>query len=261
MKINPINGATGTRLRNLCNQLNRASQILLLLLLASLACHSQDLQCSLKLTNLSQPAEFLGFQLGMTKDQVKARFPHVIFGRTDDFGVSKMTINPHFDSRIDATKFEGVRSISLDFLDERLTSLWIGFDSTFRIKTVDEFVTGISESLRLPDSWKRWRSRGRQINCADFQLTVTMIADGPSVRILDMGAEELLAQRKEAKAEQESAATTNEEGSEIVADKRQKVYYPAGCELAKDVAGSDRLIFKSVAEAENAGFRAASKCK
>ena len=56
------------------------------------------------------------------------------FGGTDPFGVSKTTINPYFDPNIDKTKFEGVRSISLDLLDERLTSLWIGFDETFKVQ-------------------------------------------------------------------------------------------------------------------------------
>src|SRR5262245_26316315 len=85
-------------------------------------------QCTQKLNELPAAPELLGFRLGMTKEEIKTRVPQVVFGRSDHFGVSKTTINPQFDSRIDPTKFEGVRSISLDLLDERLISLWIGYD-------------------------------------------------------------------------------------------------------------------------------------
>ena len=94
----------------------------------------------------------------MTKDEIKAHVPLTKFGHTDDFGVSKSTINPHFGSTIDKTKFEGVRSIVLDLLDERLTSLWIGYDEEYKAKNVDEFVKLISQSLQLPAAG--WSSGG-----------------------------------------------------------------------------------------------------
>src|SRR4029453_14469541 len=92
-------------------------------------------QCTQKLMDLPAAPELMGFRLGMKKEEVKIRVPQTDFGRTDHFGVSKTTINPQFDTRIDQTKFAGVRSISLDLLDERLVSLWIGSDEKFRAKT------------------------------------------------------------------------------------------------------------------------------
>jgi hypothetical protein len=233
----------------------------LLLLLIGGQLHAQDGACSLHLADLAQAPEFLGFKLGMTREQVKVRVPQVVFGKTNELGVSKTTINPYFDPRIDQSTFEGVRSVSLDFLDDRLTSLWIGYDSSFKVNSVDEFIKRISQSLRLPDAWKPWRSRGQQMNCANFQLTVTMVADGPSFRILDLGAEDLLAARRETKAEQEAtAADSNEEATVLVGDKRNKVYYPAGCQLAARIADVDRVTFKSPEEADKAGFKAARNC-
>src|SRR3982750_4416275 len=90
---------------------------LLLLLLAQPA----SAQCTKKQGELPPAPELLGFHLGMTKDQIKTRVPQTVFGHTDPFGVSKTTINPYFDPTIDKTKFAGVRSISLDLLDEKLT--------------------------------------------------------------------------------------------------------------------------------------------
>lgn len=223
-------------------------------------------QCTKKLDELPAAPELLGFRLGMTKEQVKTHIPQTVFGRTDHFGVSKTTINPHFDPKIDKTKFEGVRSISLDLLDDRLTSLWIGYDDNFKVTTIDDFVKLISQSLQVPlRSWSSWRSRGQQLRCADFQLIVTTVAGGPSLRVLDVAAEETVAARRQAKEEQDSAAESvaNEQSEtpEIVADKQTMTYYPSACRPEKEIVEANRITFKTTDEAEKAGFKLAKNCR
>jgi len=234
---------------------------LLLLLLAQ----SAPAQCTKKMSDLPAAPELLGFRLGMTRDQVKARVPQTVFGRADSFGVVKTTINPYFDPTIDKTKFEGVRSISLDLLDDRLTSLWIGFDETFKAHNVDEFVKLISQSLQVDGNWSSWKSRGQQLRCADFQLVVTTVANGPSFRLIDTAADDLVAERRRAKEEQDALAegggnSGESADPEIVADKHSRTYYPAGCEPAKEIAEANKVAFKTAAEAEKAGFKAAKNC-
>src|ERR1041384_5858789 len=197
--------------------------ILLLLFLAQ----SASAQCTKKAAELPAAPELLGFRLGMTKEQIKTRVPQTVFGHTDPFGVSKTTINPYFDPSIDKTKFEGVRSISLDILDDRLTSLWIGFDETFKAHTVEEFVKLISQSLQVDGNWSSWKSRGQQLRCADFQLIVTTVAGGPSFRLIDTAADDPVAERRQAKERQDTAAeatanSSESTESEIVADKHSK---------------------------------------
>ncbi|PWT83370.1 MAG: hypothetical protein C5B44_00740 [Acidobacteria bacterium] len=239
----------------------RLFSILLLFVLSGLA-QGQQAQCSLKLSELPAAPELVGFHLGMTKEQVKLKVPQVRFGKADDFGVSKTTINPFFDPRIDTSSFEGIRSISLDFLDDRLTSLWIGYDSSFKVPNVEEFTKRISQSLHLPNGWTPWRSRGQQMQCADFQLIVTMVADGPSFRMVDSKAEGVVAERREAKEEQDSAsAETSEAAVEIVGDKRNGVYYTPGCHPNMEIPAADRLVFKSVDEANKAGLKPAKNCQ
>lgn len=230
---------------------------LLLLVLAQ----SAFAQCTKKIGDLPAAPELLGFQLGMTKEQIKVRVPQTKFGRADSFGVSKTTINPYFDETIDKTKFQGVRSISLDLLDDKLTSIWIGFDETYKAGTAEEFVKSISQSLQLNGNWSSYRSKGQQLRCADFQLIVTTVAGGPSFRLLDTGAEELVAQRRQLKEEQDAAAeAAATDDSEIIADKQSKTYYANGCQPAKEIAEANRVTFKTSAEAEKAGFKAAKNC-
>jgi len=217
------------------------------------------------MSDLPAAPELLGFRLGMTRDQVKARVPQTVFGKADPFGVVKTTINPYFDPTIDKTKFEGVRSISLDLLDDRLTSLWIGFDETFKAHNVEEFVKVISQSLQVDGNWSSWKSRGQQLRCADFQLIVTTVANGPSFRLVDTAADDLVAERRQAKEEQDALAEAGGNSgesadAEIVADKHSKIYYPAGCEPAKEITDANKVTFKTTAEAEKAGFKAARNC-
>ena len=240
---------------------------LLFPLLFLLLAQSVSGQCTKKSIELPAAPELLGFRLGMTKEQIKAAVPQSRFGRTDPFGVAKTTINPYFDPTIDKTKFEGVRSISLDLLDERLTSIWIGFDETFKAKTVEEFVKLISQSLQVPDNWSSYRSRGQQLRCADFQLIVTTVANTPSFRLLDAGAEDIVAQRRQAKEEQDAlaeeggASSKEESDEEIIGDKQSKTYFTNGCQPTKPIAENNKISFKTTADAEKAGFKLAKHCQ
>jgi hypothetical protein len=193
--------------------------------------------------------------------------PQTVFGRTDHFGVAKTTINPHFDPKIDQTKYEGVRSISLDLLDDRLTSLWIGYDETYKTQAIDEFVKLISKSLQLDGTWSSWKSRGQQMRCADFQLIVSTLAGGPSLRLLDFAADDTIAARRQANEEQDALAEAGAAGgengespTEIIGDKQSKTYYPNGCQPAKEIAETNRAVFKTAEEAEKAGFKLAKNC-
>ncbi len=226
-------------------------------------------QCTKKLEELPPAPELLGFRLGMNRAEVKALVPQTSFGHTDDFGVSKTTINPFFDPTIDKTRFAGVRSISLDFLDERLTSIWIGFDETYRIQELSEFARSVSESLKLPNDWAPYRTRGQQMRCSGFQLILTPVARGPSLRLLDLTAEDTIAARRQEKEERDAAAeaaaesageTGSEEVTAVAADKKTKTYYPISCDAARKISVENRIFFKSAQEAEKVGFKIGKGC-
>lgn len=251
----------------------RSSAAALIVALVLAIAGTASAQCAKKIAEIPAAPELLGFRLGMTKEQIKAHVPQTEFGRTDPFGVSKTTINPYFDPKIDKTKFDGVRSISLDLLDQRLTSLWIGYDENFKAKTVEEFVKVISQSMQLPVAdWSSYRSRGQQMRCADFQLIVTTVAGGPTLRVVDVAAEETVAMRRQQKEEQDSAAeaaatsatdatpTEATEQPEIIADKKSKTYYPSTCRPEKEIPEANKIVFKTTDDAEKAGFKLAKNC-
>ena len=230
----------------------------LLILLFATSAPAQE-KCVVKLADLPNAPELFGFHLGMTTAQTKARVPQVGFAPADIFGVSKTSINPDFDPRIDKASLSGVRTISLDFLDDHLTSLWFGYDGTFKWQTVPDFIAGISQALSLPDAWKPWKIRGEQIYCADFQMTVTIVSEGPSFHIIDETAAQTIAARREAKEEQDAAAEAAA-AAEVLADKKAKLYYTAGCPPPREIKAEDRVVFKSQEDAEKAGYKLRKAC-
>ena len=235
------------------------SAFLLLLTLAP-TIFGQELVCKAKLADLPQAPELRGFRLGMTPEQVKARVPQVVFGRKDELGESKTSLSPDFDPRIDQSNFGDVRTVSLDFLDGRVISLWIGFDGTHKWKTIEEFVKGISQELSLPDEWTV-KGRAQTLKCADFQVSVSPIGGGPSLRIVDLPAQEVLVARRQAQADAADEPETAPERTSVVGDVRRKVYYQPDCKSLKAVPEKSRMLFGSQTEAEKAGYKPARDCQ
>jgi len=125
---------------------------------------------------------------------------------------------------------------------------------------VPDFVAGISQSLHLPDAWEPWKSRGSLIRCADFQITLSIVAAGVSFHLIDETAEQTIATRREAKY-QEATAAAEEEENEILADKQSRVYYSEACRPTTEVKETNRVLFKTKEEAEKAGYKAAKNCQ
>src|SRR5437016_1572684 len=233
----------------LVQAISKDNQILRLLLASLFSvsiASAQQTHCSLRLERLPDASELRGFHLGMTYDQVKARVPQIRFGRADEFGVSKTSISPFFDPHFDKASFADVRTVSLDFLDGKLVTLWIGYESTFKWPTLDTFVAAISKSLNLPAEWPAKRG-GRQLNCDGFSVLASIIGGGPSIRVMDEAAQEVIATRREA------AATAAE--LMVIGDKTTRLYYPSDCAALENVAAPNKVSFKDKNAAEKAGYK------
>ena len=191
----------------------------------------------------------------MTFDQAKARVPQIQQARPDEFGVARISINPYFDPSFDKTTFADVRTISLDFLDGRLVSLWIGYEGSFKWQNLDAFVAGFSKALNIPSEWPSKRG-GRQLSCNGFTVLASMIAGSPSVRISEDAAQETIASRRE-----EAAAAAEAAEAMVIGDQHTKLYYPSDCSAVSSVKESSRIKFKDKDEAEKAGFKLAKDCQ
>jgi hypothetical protein len=182
----------------------RAVSILAFILVCAVAVAAQEAgRCASKLAQITEAQELRGFRLGMTVQQVKALVPTLELGPTDAFGLMKTSFSPDFDPAIAKTAFQGVRTISLEFLDGRLTSLWIGYNGSFKWQKLDEFVPGMGRALGLPSTWAQRSRGGQQLDCNDFQVTALVIAGSPSIHISDETARATW-ENRQATAEEET---------------------------------------------------------
>lgn len=232
--------------------ISRFVPLILALFCACTSATAQQSTCTLELNQLKDAPELLGFRLGMTFDEVKARSSLIKFGRADRFGVVKTTINPHYEAKFDKTLFADVRTVSFDFLDGKLVTLWIGYEKTFKWPKLDEFVTNLSKSLSTAADWPEKRN-GRQLSCEGFSLFASIIARGPSIRITDEVAQNIIADRRERAAESDEA--------EVIGDTRTLGYYPSDCSAKDGVPALSRTVFKNKTEAERAGYKLARECQ
>ncbi|PYS74345.1 MAG: hypothetical protein DMF73_03790 [Acidobacteria bacterium] len=229
---------------------------MLLSLLVAMFCtcvvaNAQSTSCPLKPDQLANAPELFGVRLGMTPPEVKTLLPLVQFGRPDPFGVMKTSFNPHFDSRVDKTAFPDVRTISLEFLDGKLVTLWIGYEATFKWPKLDQFVANFSKSLSVPADWPVKRN-GRELSCDGFSLFASIIGGGPGIRITDDTAQDLIAARVE--------AALDAEEKEVIGDIRTRSYYTADCAARDQVPQASRAVFKNKDEAEKAGYTLSKDC-
>jgi len=193
-----------------------------------------------------------GLHLGMTTEEVKRALPLVQFGSADRLGVMRTSFNPHFDPRVEKTAFPDMRTISLDFLDGKLATIWIGYEATFKWPKLDDFVANFSKSLGVPADWPSKRNT-RQLSCDGFSLTAQMIGGGPSLRIADEAAQEVATTRL--------AEAIDADEKQVIGDTRTKRYYPSDCSEKDSIPQNSRALFKTKEEAEKAGFALSKDCQ
>lgn len=156
----------------------------------------------MKLSQLKAAPEIQGFRLGMTISEVKVIAPTLPTVKADDLGLMKTSFSPRFNPQIEKTKFENVRTISFEFLDDKLMDLWIGYTNDFKWSAIDEFFSQMNLALGLPANGWRTKAFERRLECEEFQITVTSLAAGPTIRFTEKSSKKLWEQRRALKAEQ-----------------------------------------------------------
>jgi len=182
--------------------IGRLFQILLLGIVATSAVNAFQSSCQLQLSTLPDIQEFSGLKMGMTVEEVRAIVPVIQVPRADEFGMARASYSPDFMTNLDKKAFDSVRTVSLEFVDGRLASIWVGFNGAFKWQTIDAAIKGLSAELHLPAEWQS-KSREQQLVCNDFRLGVSLVSNSPSIRVINDAAKQLWQCRREAKEESE----------------------------------------------------------
>ena len=134
---------------------------------------------------LAQSPTIRGIKLGMTSEEVLAMFPGqsqnptiraALANASKAFGVARFTVSPN-DKR-----FEGVNEFDFEFLDDHLTSFYVGYSGP-EWNNVREFISVLSSSLKLPgvEYWEPSDAETfRRLNCAGFEIRALTGGGGAS---------------------------------------------------------------------------------
>lgn len=163
---------------------------------------AQTKQCVLVAAQLPHIPELRGLYLGMTADEFKKSWPKLNPVRTNEFGTTAINIFPAFEPKIERNAFPDVKTVSLEFLDGKLTSLWLGYDESFKWQDTEAFAAGLAPLFKLPDAWNV-KPRTRTLDCADFQLTISMVGQSPAIKLTDKTAQQIVDKRRAEKEAQQ----------------------------------------------------------
>ncbi|MBA3766652.1 MAG: hypothetical protein H0W99_06625 [Acidobacteria bacterium] len=175
--------------------LARLSLSLILFIICAAGGRAQETKCAL---SLGQSPELRGLRLGMTVEQVKARFKIIETEEADAFGVAKLQLDPGHEG----VKSEAVRDIAIELINERIVSIRLVYNPLDSPTNYREFTERLSKSLGLPQAWKSQANgqtvTGMMLQCAGFKISAALIgAKIPVVYLIGLEAEPTLTKRQE----------------------------------------------------------------
>jgi hypothetical protein len=120
--------------------------------------------------------ELRGFRLGMSQAEVKARIPDLVTTRPNGLGESRSFTLVRANKYLSRNAtLKGVLSISLRYLDGRVTSVSMFYDDSLKWESSAEFAGQVAASLSLPTEWARFDDDSddeqmRVLRCERFAL-------------------------------------------------------------------------------------------
>lgn len=150
---------------------------------------------------VAQAPAIRGFKLGMTVEQIKARFPNADVRRSDDFGSVYVDVDASSVPDVEKVNFDNVAYIRLGFLDERLVGISIRYQQSAYWQTVRQFVPIISAKYNLNGDWQSRDSSNSRLTCNGFEVDVHASNTSASFSIADSSIDETIRQRRTAKEE------------------------------------------------------------
>lgn len=160
-------------------------------------------QCALKPDEL--PA-VRGLRVGLTASQLKTIYPRLALGRADEFGQSRVELFRGDLAQVDQTAFEGVSSLRLNLVDDRLVEFSLTYD-LLPWRDLNQFVAKTSETLGLPAGWKGDES-SVTLDCGRVLIRAgrsswSVGSMSPFLSFKEAGAEEVVASRVAKKKERQ----------------------------------------------------------
>lgn len=160
-----------------------------------------------------------GFRLGMTTDEVQARFPNNQIPAPDEFGVS--TLHLRGINSPAGSAFDDANNITIEFTDAKLSFIRVSYPVTNKWENKDAFVISVAERLNIKGPWKPfydWENKSIRdaedlrdlgLECNGFRLSAGIGIEGlggdqtPHFELEDATAARTVKAREDEKAARE----------------------------------------------------------
>jgi hypothetical protein len=142
-------------------------------------------------------------------------FPGLEVGLADDIGFQhiELAVMPSLTSFLKlgarimvgedfSPVVSGVKKLEIEFLDGHLTSVQFEFDDTVKWNSLDEFAEKVGAMLGLSGVWaraSRTYKEVKRIDAPQFRVEIGKGVWGPELRLQDVGAERIVAERTAAR--------------------------------------------------------------
>jgi outer membrane protein, multidrug efflux system len=175
-----------------------------------------EAKCAL---TIEQAPNIGGLRLGMSLAQAIVLFPSLKASPADKVGVTNAVLNRQ--DLAGKQFFDGVQTVLLQFMEDRLFFIHVGYPVTDRWNSKDEFVSSVSQKLNINGQWKpfyNWQDknvraaedlRSVALECAGFRLSAGIGIEGlggdqfPRFELEDMNTSRIVSQRAEEKRRSE----------------------------------------------------------
>jgi outer membrane protein TolC len=174
------------------------------------------------LLNPSQAPDVAGLRLGLSLREAQSLFPSLAAEPADDLGVTNATLAGAALGRQPAESYlAGVDSITLEFIDNRLSEIQVNYPVTNQWESPDEFLAALAVKLNLKGTWKRfydWENRDVRdtkelrdlaLECKGFRIVAGIGVEGvgrdqtPHFELEDTAAAEIIKAREDEKSRRE----------------------------------------------------------
>lgn len=144
---------------------------------------SSSSQCNL---SINRAPELFGFRLGMTVDEVRARYANLKVSSPDAWGDSTGSVDPAENSRAQKNYkwlLTNISSVNLDFYQGKLSYVGLIQSPSMNWSDLRGYTANLSRAFGLPEAWTDYEKMGgvKQLKCGTFDL---LVFNDPAAAIL-----------------------------------------------------------------------------
>lgn len=177
--------------------------VLIFLFIAPNETLAQSGRCGLTIAELP---ELRGFKLGINVVEIRRRHPNFPQPQPDSIGYAQADHHIHYlmsfgeESVIYEPDRKGLSRIQLAFFDGKIVEMKITYDDSVKWIDVGEFITSLSNSLKLPgiSAWMEIDPNSRELTCNGNSIRASLESrpDRASISFVQHGIKNVRAERE-----------------------------------------------------------------